>query len=103
LKQASDHLWLHGKDLKVTTVTVTDAAGKAHTGKYDGAVSKDAGRAGVARIDFGETLQGYYKVVFAGDAYAMTQMEPISARFAFPSFDEPGFKAPLTLRLTVPD
>jgi alanyl aminopeptidase len=122
LKQASDHLWLHGKDLKVTTVTVTDAAGKAHTGKYDGAVSKDAGRAGVARIDFGETLQpqklelaidfsapynqtlqGYYKVVFAGDAYAMTQMEPISARFAFPSFDEPGFKAPLTLHLTVPD
>ncbi len=122
LKQAADHLWLHGKDLKVASVTVTDAAGKAYAGKYDGAASKDAERAGVARIDFGatlqpqklelaidftapynQTLQGYYKVVFAGDAYAMTQMEPISARFAFPSFDEPGFKAPLTLSLTIPD
>ncbi|MEO8748148.1 MAG: M1 family metallopeptidase [Rhodanobacter sp.] len=122
LKQASDHLWLHGKDLKVDSVTVTDAAGKTHTGKYDGAISKDAGQAGVARIDFGDTLQpqklklaiafsapynqtlqGYYKVVFAGDAYAMTQMEPISARFAFPDFDEPGFKAPLTLSLTIPE
>ena len=122
LKKASDYLWLHGKDLKVSSVTVTDAQGKAHVGKYDGAVTKDAEQAGVARVDFGttlqpqkiklkfdftapynETLQGYYKVVFAGDAYAMTQMEPISARLAFPCFDEPGFKAPLNLSLTIPD
>ncbi|MGH8146406.1 MAG: M1 family metallopeptidase [Rhodanobacteraceae bacterium] len=122
LKKASDHLWLHGKDLKVSSVTVTDAKGNAHTGKYDGAVTQDAEQAGVARVDFGttlqpqkinlkfdftapynQTLQGYYKVVFAGNAYAMTQMEPISARLAFPCFDEPGFKAPLTLSLTIPD
>ena len=122
LKQASNHLWLHGKDLKVSSVTIIDAAGRKHTGKYDGAVTKDAGQAGVARVDFGsrlqpqkielkfeftapynQTLQGYYKVVFAGNAYAMTQMEPISARLAFPCFDEPGFKAPLTLSLTIPD
>jgi alanyl aminopeptidase len=117
LKKASDHLWLHGKDLKVSSVTVTDAKGRARTGKYIEA----APQAGVARVDFGgtlqpqkiklefgftapynKTLQGYYKVAFAGDAYAMTQMEPISARLAFPCFDEPGFKVPLTLSLTVP-
>lgn len=122
LKKASNYLWLHGKDLKVSSVTITDAAGHRHTGKYDGAVTKDAEQAGVARVDFGsmlqpqkiklefeftapynKTLQGYYKVVFAGNAYAMTQMEPISARLAFPCFDEPGFKAPLTLSLTIPD
>ncbi|HEX5353227.1 MAG TPA: M1 family metallopeptidase [Rhodanobacteraceae bacterium] len=122
LKQASNYLWLHGKGLKVSSVTVTDANGQAHTGKYNAAVTKAADKAGVARIDFGatlqpqkiqlkiaftadynKTLQGYYKVVFAGNAYAMTQMEPISARLAFPCFDEPGFKAPMTLSLTIPD
>ena len=122
LKKASNYLWLHGKDLKVSSVTVTDAHGKTHTAKYDGAVTRDAEQAGVARVDFGTTLkpqkiklkfdftapyngtlQGYYKVVFAGNAYAMTQMEPISARLAFPCFDEPGFKAPLNLSLTIPD
>lgn len=121
LKKASSHLWLHGKGLNVSSVTVTDAKGHAHTGQYEGAVTKAAEQAGVARIDFGTTLQpqklrlaidftapynatlqGYYKVVFAGDAYAMTQMEPISARLAFPCFDEPGFKVPLTLALTIP-
>jgi len=122
LKKASNHLWLHGKDLKVSSVTITDAHGKRHAGKYDGAVTSEAEKAGVARVDFGDTLQpqkiklkldftaayngtlqGYYKVVFAGNAYLQTQMEPISARLAFPCFDEPGFKAPLTLSLTIPD
>ncbi|MBN8734781.1 MAG: M1 family metallopeptidase [Xanthomonadales bacterium] len=122
LKKASDHLWLHGKDLEVSSVTITDAKGQAHTGKYDGTVTADAAQAGIARVDFGstlqaqkldlkfeftapynKTLQGYYKVVFAGNAYAMTQMEPISARLAFPCFDEPGFKVPMTLSLTIPD
>jgi alanyl aminopeptidase len=117
LKKASDHLWLHGKDLSVASATITDAHGHARPVRYSEAVPA----AGVARIDMGEvvepqrltltlnftapyndTLQGYYKVLFDGRAYAMTQMEPISARLAFPCFDEPGFKAPLTLMLTIP-
>ncbi len=118
LKKASDHLWLDGADLKVSKVTITDAAGKLHTGKYIASLPK----AGVARVDFGTTLkpqqltltfdysaplneqlQGLYKVNYAGNAYAMTQMEPISARFAFPSFDEPSFKTPFDISLTIPD
>ncbi|HJU07673.1 MAG TPA: M1 family metallopeptidase [Rhodanobacteraceae bacterium] len=117
LKQAADHVWLHGKDLKVSDVTITDANGKSHSGKY---VQADAD-AGVARIDFerklpaqklqlkivfnapyNQTLEGFYKVEFAGNAYAMTQMEPISARYAFPCFDQPGFKTPFEIVLTIP-
>jgi alanyl aminopeptidase len=118
LTQASDHLWLDGAALKVSKVTVTDAAGKAHDGKYVAVEPK----AGVSRVDFGSTLkpqeltlkfeytaplneqlQGLYKVTAKGKPYAMTQMEPISARFAFPGFDEPGFKTPFDISITVPD
>jgi alanyl aminopeptidase len=117
LKKAADHVWLDGRDLTVAKVTITDAQGKAHEGKYV-AVSPQEG---VARIDFGSTLQpqqltltidytaplnqqlqGLYKVSHAGVPYAMTQMEPISARFAFPGFDEPRFKTPYELSLTIP-
>ncbi|PPT69520.1 M1 family metallopeptidase [Xanthomonas arboricola] len=117
LKQASDHLWLHGKELKVSKVTVKPVKGKALTARY---VQADA-QAGVVRLDFGRTLQpqtltvdivysaplnqqlqGLYQVKYQGQAYAMTQMEPISARYAFPGFDEPAFKTPFDLSLTVP-
>lgn len=116
LSQASDFIWLHGKELKVSKVTVTDAAGKKHTGKYTVAAEKE----GVARIDLGakldgeiilaieftaplnKQLQGLYKVSHEGVPYAMTQMEPVSARYAFPGFDEPSFKVPFDLSLTIP-
>jgi alanyl aminopeptidase len=117
LTRASDHVWLDGKELKVSKVEITDAAGKLHLGKY---VAVDP-KTGVSRVDFGATLQpqnltlkldysaplnaqlqGLYKVSAKGQPYAMTQMEPISARYAFPGFDEPDFKTPFDISLTIP-
>ena len=91
LKKSSDHLWLHGRDFKVSKVTLTDAGGRAHQGKYTEAAPEQ----GVARIDFGgvlqaqklklaivfsapynQTLEGYYKVSFAGSS--MPSVEPAS-------------------------
>ena len=116
LTQPSDFVWIHGKELKVSKVVVTDAAGKKHNGKYTVAAEKE----GVARLDLGgklegeitvaidftaplnKQLQGLYKVSHEGIPYAMTQMEPVSARYAFPGFDEPRFKTTYDISLTIP-
>ncbi len=51
---------------------------------------------------FGKTLSGLYRTTDAGESYAFTQFEAADARRAFPCFDEPGFKTPFDVTLTVP-
>jgi alanyl aminopeptidase len=116
LTQALDHLWLHASEIDVDKIEVTDARGATHTAQL--AVRDPSG---VAEVSFGEELpaqdidiaidysaafnaklQGLYKVKVGADAYAVTQMEATSARYAFPSFDEPRFKTPFSVTLTVP-
>ncbi len=43
-----------------------------------------------------------YRVVSGGRGYLFTQLEDTEAREAFPCFDEPEFKIPWTMTLTVP-
>ena len=115
LDQPVTGIWMHGQDLNVTAIHARhgdvqiDATWKQRTGD------------GVARVEFGEKmpaghsslhieytagfddpLRGLYKVESGGQAYAFTQFESISARLAFPSFDEPRFKTPFDVTLTVP-
>jgi len=116
LTKALDHLWLHASELDIGKVEVTDALGKVHQ-----AALTPRAAAGVAEVSFdgalpaqvieltidysaafNAKLQGLYKVKIGDDAYAVTQLEPISARYAFPSFDEPRFKTPFDVTLTVP-
>jgi len=51
---------------------------------------------------FATGLRGLYRVQEGGRWYAFTQFEPTDARRAFPCFDEPGFKTPFTLAVSVP-
>ncbi len=116
LERASDHVWLHARELAITRTGVTDANGQAIAANVIAHAD-----AGVLEVRFARTLpaqtielafawnapfnrqlEGLYKVVVGDDAYAVTQMEPVSARFAFPGFDEPRFKVPFDLSLTVP-
>ena len=116
LAQKTDHVWLHAQQIAIKHTGLTGADGKAIE-----ATSIAHGDSGVLEVRFAHALpaqeiqlsfaydapfnrqlEGVYKVSVGADAYAITQMEPVSARFAFPSFDEPRFKVPFDLTLTVP-
>jgi alanyl aminopeptidase len=116
LTASLDHIWMHASDIDVAKIDVTDAQGKVRKAQL---TVRDP--SGVAEVSFGDTLpaqeielaidysaafnaklQGLYKVKVGDDAYAVTQMEATSARYAFPSFDEPRFKTPFGVTLTVP-
>ncbi len=115
LTEATDRIFLHGKNLDVTLVGALLPSGKKIEASYT-QVHTD----GIARLefeqslpagnvllefdysaDFGRLLHGLYKVNAEGASYAFTQMEAVYAREAFPSFDEPAFKTPFELTLNV--
>lgn len=49
-----------------------------------------------------QKLEGLYRVKDGGGDYAFTQLEPMEARRVMPCFDEPGFKVPFDVKVTVP-
>jgi len=116
LAARTDHLWLHAREIDVARAELIDAAGARHEADV---TLRDP--SGVVEVAFGATLpaqeadlvieygaaynrklQGLYKVDVGSDAYVVTQMESISARYAFPCFDEPRFKTPFDVTVTVP-
>lgn len=111
----TSRIFLHGLGLDVAKVTAT-AGGKTVTGKYS-----EVDPSGVAQLDFATPLpagpvtlkidystgfrtgaEGLFRAKVGDDWYAWTQMEPLDARRMFPGFDEPGFKTPFTVNITVP-
>jgi alanyl aminopeptidase len=109
-------LFLHGLGLNVSGVSVRLKTGKNFAAHYDQVDPSGVARlifvdqvpAGEATLifdydaPFNRSLDGLYKVVDRGDSYAFTQFESTSARRAFPSFDEPGFKTQFNLTVIAP-
>ena len=106
---------LHAAEIDVRSARL-EVAGKTFTARarqrnsdlmdLDFAPPYPAGK-GTLRIAFSGRLedkdsQGLFRQKEGGEWYAFTQFESISARRAFPAFDEPGWKVPWTLSLTIP-
>ena len=115
LTEASKTITLNAAEIAFKTVTATAGAGAASTA----VVSLDAQKqqatftfpaelpAGKVKLAIAYTgilndkLRGFYLSKTAKRNYAVTQFESTDARRAFPSFDEPAFKATYDISLTV--
>jgi len=111
LDKPRSFLWLHGADLHVTSATVDGAEARYAQVDPSGVAKVTLPRAigpGKATLRFAwdapynQHLRGVYLARADGRAYASTHFEEISARYAFPGFDEPRFKTPFEVTLTGP-
>ena len=114
VKEPSATITLNSAEIEFQSVTVT-AGGRQQTGTV--ATDKDKEQttftfpqqisAGKASLDIHYTgilnneLRGFYLSKTAKRNYAVTQFESTDARRAFPSFDEPAFKATYGVTLVV--
>ena len=114
LQRPLDFFWINGRELEIKRATLlvngqalplsTVAAG----GEFIGVRLPRQLPPGRARLEFEYTGQlsardtrGLFRQQAGDDWYVFSQFEPIAARRAFPSFDEPRWKTPFTVSLTV--
>lgn len=117
LEEPARGVYMHGRDLDILAVRSQAGEGGVVDGSWQMALDS-----GVAWVDFGQTvsadtvlveidyeapfdvnLSGLFKVTEQGDAYALAKSESIQARRFMPGFDQPAFKAPFDIVLTVPE
>ena len=114
LQRPLDFFWINGRQLEIKRATLlvggktltlaTSASGE----DFIGVRLPQTVPAGQARLAFeysgqvsARDTRGLFRQQAGGDWYVFSQFEPIAARRAFPSFDEPRWKTPYTLSLTV--
>ena len=116
----TDKIWLHGKNMTVSSATAM--IGSEQMPLVFSEVPAADAPSGVANLTsdtvlpsgmatlrleyetpFNQALNSAYQVKRGGEGYIVTQFEPLGAREAFPSFDEPKYKVPFTLSITAPE
>ncbi len=99
---------LAGKRAIRATPSFRQAAGATEQAEELVLVAADPIPVGRARIHLvydaplSDELHGLYRVRRGDEHFAFTQLEPASARRVLPCFDDPAFKVPFDLRVTVP-
>lgn len=120
VNETSDRIWLHAKEMTVSSARIEYADGTSMPLSFNAVPLADA-PSGIAYLTadedisagegtitleyetpYNQNLNSAYQVRRGDDAYILTQFEPLGAREAFPSFDEPKFKVPFTLSITAP-
>jgi alanyl aminopeptidase len=120
LDKPSRHVVLHARDVTVTRA-VAAAGAERLPAKWSSRRAKGAHNAdeelvlsferdlpaGEVTIEIVYSapfakLRGLYRVKVGAEWYAFTQLEAVDARRMFPSFDEPRFKTPFSIRVSAP-
>jgi alanyl aminopeptidase len=114
VRRATSAVRFHARGQELRDISLTDAQGKARstTLRRDDDIATLTAGAPLAPGRYHLTLaftQKYntravalYKADFEGTPYLFSQLEATEAREAFPCWDEPAFKIPWTVTLTVP-
>ena len=114
VKQATSFLPIHGRGLEIGRASAVTNGGKRQgvTAVVASEASETLGLQFAKPIGPGKvTLElewtgeydGGLKGIYKAGEDSVTQFEPADARQLFPSFDEPGFKAPWGVTVTVPN
>ena len=114
LAAPSSSITLHAAEITFDSVAIEDASGsqtaRVTLNEADETATLTVSRPlarGPATIHITYTgilndqLRGFYLSEANGRRYAVSQMEPIDARRAFPSFDEPAYKATFDITLMI--
>ena len=117
LKTEQKTIWLHSLKHTIKSASFVDASGQSHAMSVARDVTHEdwlgltpptalGAQSGTLKIEFLGTMAnplfGMYRVESEKRWYIFSQMEALGAREAFPCFDEPRFKVPFTVSLTVP-